>query len=265
MVSRPTKSGPGDPVRAKIGRAEMHLRCLETLIDEFVGTNPYRLALKPVPQRELQPGFQLFVESADPVPEDIGLVAGDFLTNLRASLDYLAWELVKANGGTPNPGTSFPLKEQPPRKPKVLSVSGGVSPAALALIKAAQPYNTPEGGTVHEDRMWILSRLVGIDKHRHLLISAASLQARVIVISGSNLTALAMGEPRVLEADTAITMGWTGTRPIVPEEMDMDVDLTVGVILRKDEPGGGVAICPLFTRLLERVRDEIVPSFAGLR
>ena len=47
-------------------------------------------------------------------------------------------------------------------------------------------------------------------------------------------------------------------------EMDMEIELSTTVSLRDGEPGGGEKLIPLLTQLLERVRDEIIPSFAGM-
>jgi hypothetical protein len=51
------------------------------------------------------------------VPADLNAILGDSIHNLRISLDYLAWQLVKATGGIPTQGqhgsTSFPILDKP--------------------------------------------------------------------------------------------------------------------------------------------------------
>src|SRR5439155_21053237 len=38
-----------------------------------------------------------------------GLIAGDFVHNIRSALDYLAWQLVILNGKRPNSAVQFPI------------------------------------------------------------------------------------------------------------------------------------------------------------
>lgn len=248
----------------------MHLRCLENLIERFRDTKPYVLGVERGPDPDppsVGINYSFVVCSSDPVPAAIGLTAGDFLTNLRGALDHLAWELVLAH--PPNPPdehTAFPIREKPPRASGSgisvpLNVSGGVSTKALALIESAQPYNRPDGGQPQEDRLWILDRLVSIDKHRHLLLTTAGYDRVSFGIYGERHSMPVMDQPLPLEAGAQVSAFFT---PDPSEQVDMDIDLATTVALRKGEPGGGEALDALLLRLLVRVRDEVVPSFDGL-
>jgi len=42
-------------------------------------------------------------------PEDLALIAGDAIHNLRSALDHIAWELVAAGSSEPNHRTQFPV------------------------------------------------------------------------------------------------------------------------------------------------------------
>lgn len=262
---------PRDGVRAKIGRAEMHLRCLEDLLKRFGDTKPYVLGVERESDPDPTVGVNHFfiVRSSDPVPPTIGLVAGDVLTNLRASLDHLAWQLVLADpaSGQPDDHTAFPIKDKAPRAPgsgapAPLRISGGVSAKALARIKDAQPYKTPDGGTPHEDRLWILERLVGIDKHRHLLLTTAGYDRVSVGVYGRRRSTPLMETPIALKEGAYISTFFT---PDLGEQVDVDIDLATTVVVCEGEPGGGQPLSPLLRRLLGRVRDEVVPAFNGLR
>jgi len=243
----------------------MHLRCLEKLVDEFIGSEPYSIAIERWPDPPPQRGYvhyRVFVRDATPVTENIGLTAGDFLTNLRASLDHLAWKLVLASGGKPNEYTAFPVKATPP-KSGFLKISGGVSSDAQTLIEKAQPYSRPDGVDPHEDRLWILERLVGIDKHRHLLLTITAYEGMRITGLYDQSHEFATVEPLTFETDAQI--GVYAIAETHLEQVDVKYDFTTAVYLRKGEPGGDTALIPLFRRLLSRVRDEVVPSFDTLR
>ena len=80
--------------------------------------------------------------AAEPVPARFGLIAGDYLQNLRSVFDYLVWQLILANGQTPHEtNTAFPIcksaavfKEARDRRLQ------GVPDEAVNLIEKLQPY-----------------------------------------------------------------------------------------------------------------------------
>jgi hypothetical protein len=96
-------------------------------------------------------------------------VIGDIAQNLRSALDHVVWQLVLANGGTPKPGgggTQFPILAEETRHGSlaVRTVAGGVSPAALKIIEAAQPYST--AADRYGSAPAIVHHISNTDKHR---------------------------------------------------------------------------------------------------
>ena len=94
---------------------------------------------------------------------------GDIAQNLRSALDHVVWQLVLANGGTPKPGgggTQFPILAEETRHGSlaVRTVAGGVSPAALKIIEAAQPYST--AADRYGSAPAIVRHISNTDKHR---------------------------------------------------------------------------------------------------
>jgi hypothetical protein len=80
------------------------------------------------------------------------------------------WQLVEANGNTPNGGTEFPIFDHPvffndPKtfKAKVRRKVDGASQPAITLIESIQPYNAGY------EPLWIVHRLDIVDKHHVLL------------------------------------------------------------------------------------------------
>jgi hypothetical protein len=113
------------------------------------------------------------------IPDPLALMLGDALYNLRAALDYLAYELVVAAGNEPNSQTAFPIFDTPDeywermgRKVK------GMRQSAIEAINRIQPY---EGGFCHA--LWQLHRLNNIDKHRVLVTIALVNTARTMTPS----------------------------------------------------------------------------------
>jgi hypothetical protein len=146
-------------IRLKIKRADKHIAELQTAILAFKATDPHEVTAKRDPQTR-KPIY--YVHKADPVPEDIALIAGDVIQNLRSAVDHLAYQLVLAAGNTPDIATSFPIfdtsdKYESGKNGKVK----GMDPVAIKAIDAVEPYKGGKG-----DILWRLHRLNNIDKHR---------------------------------------------------------------------------------------------------
>ena len=85
----------------------MHADTFDALGSRLIQSHPYGFTQKMeadgwyrVRWKQLAP--------IDPPLEQFALVFGDILYNLRASLDYIVWQLVEVNGATPTSSTSFP-------------------------------------------------------------------------------------------------------------------------------------------------------------
>jgi hypothetical protein len=106
---------------------------------------------------------------AQPPLEAWGLLVGDTLMNLRATLDYLVYAISYSR----NPGefeddrsTEFTIADSGQsfarRAPRELR---GLPTDASALIEGLQPYHR---SSVEEDPLWLLREMSNIDKHRSL-------------------------------------------------------------------------------------------------
>lgn len=86
---------PLDGARAKILRAEEHLKQLDGERELWLDRGPYALLVKP----DTKPDTYCFelVEIGDP-PTILGVILGDYVHNLRSALDHLVWQFVHLNG-----------------------------------------------------------------------------------------------------------------------------------------------------------------------
>jgi hypothetical protein len=166
-------SHPLDGAHAKLGRAEQHFETLGSEWQAFIDTQPYGLGLK----RDLQAQtVWVFFQILKPIPPQIALIAGDLAQNLRASLDYVAAELVDAHGGD-TMRSQFPMyvKERAfisdvrfrkkSRKPGPLNHVPATSDE-WAFIERLQPYQ--RGDLAKYDPLYALNHLSNRDKHRTL-------------------------------------------------------------------------------------------------
>jgi len=163
-----------DGIRLKIERAKKHIRDLDIAINAFIQEKPYRLGARPHPVAQIQ-HTTLYVDEVNPVHPEITMIMGDAIHNLRSALDHLTWQLVEAGDGTPNKDTYFPIIGDGPKAPEQYASAIGkggipkITPQALKIIQAVQPYVTPD------QTLWLIHQLDIVDKHRLLLTVVAAM------------------------------------------------------------------------------------------
>lgn len=170
---------PLDGARLKIERAKEHLRSFNEEGSRYLSTEPYQLVAKRV-------GDLLTVEVAitSEPPPLLACVVGDFVTNLRAGLDYVAWELfVKFGAQTLSESQkrriSFPIfasatdfADAGSSAQFLNSIYGTAGAAAFTIIESVQPYHAGW------ESLRILNQLVNRDKHRMLLLCTSVVYER---------------------------------------------------------------------------------------
>ena len=115
-------NGPSlEGVFLKLGRAQEHLDTLDAEIGRYFAQKPYMAIREYDPQGNRLAGLSI----TQGPPAYLSLIIGDYLHNARATLDYLAWQLVRASGHKPTPQTKFPIFQHPRAKKKRDSCSSG--------------------------------------------------------------------------------------------------------------------------------------------
>lgn len=164
---------PLEGAYAKVARARENLKELDRKSVAFVAAHPYSIA----PETDSETGQLVGVlrphGQEEPVPVELGVIAGEVGHNLRSALNYLTLRLAEPPVGTgAGDSTQFPIFfDQPGRtykKPvrerfregenKYLY---GVRSPHRALLEKAQPYNGR-----HLQHLAFLAMLNNGDKHR---------------------------------------------------------------------------------------------------
>jgi hypothetical protein len=241
-------------VRAKIERSKKHIRELDSVLKAFFGGNPYLV----VKEHDPNTGNLLFnVRVRSQIPDEVSLISGDILNNLRAALDHLAWQLVEANGSKPGVQTCFPIcKSANEYKAQSAGKVKGMSQGAVDLIDAAKPY---KGGN---DELWLIHDLNRIDKHRLILPVASysggmsiSIDRRVLEFPASIFKRLEDGAALSIITEAARSGG-------LVMKMDNDPQFAFAVTFSEPEILKGKPIVPLFQQMshfVERIVDQFVP------
>jgi hypothetical protein len=252
--------------KLKIERAKCHIRELEAAYQAFSYPNPYNLI------REVDPNtgenvYRIIVQKD--IPIELSTVIGDIVHNLRAVLDYVACDLIRANGDADTTNRGLPIDKRAKRlKPGTVSKIQGVSPKAERLIlrlKACDRWNVP---------MWCLHWLDILDKHNCIVPAAAAvirIQAKVgvpgmFVGPDGNIRLLGPGpdgKPLLVDAGTP-----TQFRQIFPVKNNIevyrspagfqeDVQVAVGIAFHQTGVAEGEPVIETLTQLAKVVERTI--------
>jgi hypothetical protein len=157
-----------DSVEYKFYRSVLHLKEFTVELEKYVQTNPCGMMREPNSPAD-NPTFVFRVRN--PIPARFGLIVGDFLQNLRSTLDYLVWEMVLIEG-KPDKYNMFPICETPEGFKNAIKGKRlrGVPAEAIEIIDALQPYHLAESER-EKSTLLVLDRLANINKHRHVLLT----------------------------------------------------------------------------------------------
>ena len=239
---------PLDGPLAKLQRAEEHIVALDREIATWLLGRPHPIGLTFLGHsEEFQNKFRF--EFREPPPH-AGLVFGDVVTNLRASLDHITWQLALSQCGpdaVPSRRTAFPIQREPDRFRSVaLDALKHVPVAAWDLIECLQPYHGwdwPELGWLRA-----INDLANDDKHRtnHLVAGRVT-----VTDSRTGSTAKI---PHTLRDGDLLSL------KIEPADHDRThlVAAEVGVLF-EDQVIGVAGL----RELAQFVRDGVLPLFSG--
>jgi len=167
--------------RLKLNRARYHLEVLRGELAAFNAGEPYRIAHEPNADGS-EHIFRAKVRKEP--PPFFGIIVGDALQNMRASLEHLAWGLAfRDKGSTPSRFTSFPICRtskaffEVSKKTGTYSYRSGAHKTSeitdvrvKAAIQDLQPYKRRDPD---EDWLFILNELARVDRHQSLSVVGA--------------------------------------------------------------------------------------------
>ena len=209
----------------RIDRAEEHLNAIKGELIAYYESEPGCVKGEFDP-RAATGEWQVKVE---PMPPRLNTLIGEFLHDLRSTLNHLARQLVLENGGIATDKSQFPIFGRAPTTKKqgeqaLPSVHGGISHEARKVIDAAQPYKWGDRYTDHP--LWVLDKLWNIDKHRDILARGGYIQA--------NFRGATSAFSYTSRFDSASE--YEARLTIVPDDPSVDVDAYVTLKVTLSEP-----------------------------
>ena len=165
--------------RLKIKRAKTYIEELRAAESAFFDRNPYEI----VREQDGKTGEYVYrIRVKEAIPCDMGVVIGDVVHNLRAALDQLVCDLVRANRGTVTQTNAFLITgSRETFEARIAKKIAGISAKAERLIRRLKPYERGYGHKTGCAPLYWLDALDDLDKHKGIIpVGAAQTRTSVI-------------------------------------------------------------------------------------
>lgn len=270
----------------KIDRALDHIKALDESIAAWRGDDPYTVREEQGPYvQEGRDGppvhlvnvtrTALVLRIDPPFRAEWSAYIGDAVHNLRSALDHLAFALNSKGYADANDGADLPPAEEQASEFPVIgdedskgntgqgphlfaSASGRnlrhVSDEPRRIIEDVQPYKA--GQKWATDPLWLIHDLDRIDKHRQLVLAAASNPETRIKFweAGGLVVEAVLGIPGPFEDGDELA--WWAIPDSEPKA-DYDLDFTFGVAFGKATPCAGWPVFETLRDLRDYVRFKV--------
>jgi hypothetical protein len=248
---------PFEAPRLKLRRARRHLAELAADVDAFMAREPFRLVVE---EWELNAkvghtSHAWVVRIKEPIPSEFSAVLGDVLHNLRAALDLLACDLVRAKGGDVK-HVYFPFCADPADlnamiKRRGLYIAG---PEAVEAIESLKPY---KGGNT---ALRAIHDLDILDKHQALVpvISGGTSPAAMISFFGNSPTPVLEIASKIDRDGQALMV----MPPVLNIPLGTELPAKWHIMFGSEaDPYGGCEIVPTLSHFADLV-EQVVEYFA---
>jgi hypothetical protein len=255
-----------DGIRAKLERADLHLRALAGEVSAYLDGEPHTYST----DADYNAGsYSIRIAIKSPPPVQLGVTCGDYIHCLRSALDHLiSGEVPKSSNKTGFPihrsGKDFFTEVVTAAWKNENGPLTSLDPegALFAYIQGIQPYRGQDGYA--SKPLWLLRELSNADKHRTILARAASherVKPGTIRFKGTDIdylgeAALVYDQPlvdgaKVLSGQFRVT----GPNPQVQVQGHIPIDIAFGEALVPSKS---------LHRLMDGVREVIDKAFVIL-
>jgi hypothetical protein len=144
--------------KSKLSHATTHIATLKANVHDFFARPIYTTTTE---KCEISRKNLLKIKLIEKIPDQISLIAGDVISNLRASLDHLASSLAIANGKTAT-SVYFPIGND--KNDFLKREQNKFSLPIRDYIRSIEPYEAGKG-----ELIWIINKLEKANKHRNIV------------------------------------------------------------------------------------------------
>jgi hypothetical protein len=244
-------------VGLKINRASEHLLQLHALCEQFSQGETYTPAI----DEACLDSTRIYVLAQHAPPEQISVIVGDVVHNLRSALDHVVWAL----GNPPDPKSCFPIFDtEDGFSRRGVAVLKGTPESTKDAIRRHQPYQL--GADARHHPLWLLHLLSNVDKHRKLsavgsysVAPGAALRER----SGQLVTLPASISQGVLRAGDEIARFPLSRAEVGRRELDLEIQGSTMVTLDEGLEWVNRPLSGVLKEVVLYVRDKVVPDLRG--
>lgn len=176
---------PFEASKLKLERAAEHLQQFDREAVTYLNSKPCAIVVEPFPGGlHAQMGTQSWnARIRKPMPTKLSVLIGDFVHNLRTSLDLLVCDLVRINGKSAAE-VYFPFCASVVDPPRIIRQRKipHAGPDVVTLIESMKPY---KGGNIS---LRVIHDLDVTDKHRALLPILSGVSLPLGKLFGTNLS-----------------------------------------------------------------------------
>jgi hypothetical protein len=243
---------PLDSARLKVERAWQHLDQLNGQMRTFFDAKPVEFLVAPAPDEDRW--YVVYARVRRPIPEQMSLIFGDAVHNLRSALDHLAYQLA-AIGTGPTRQTKWPVFDDEAKFSATgTSYLDGMREQHRTRVTDLQPFKDPDG------LRW-LSLLHGLDiadKH-HVLGRGVTAPTRAdLTVTPGLVEVLAQGSRVEVEDGTEVLRFRVADTTATPE-----VSLRAGFQFAAFFGDAGCRAAPGAISLWSYGVRDIIESFAS--
>jgi len=185
-------------VWAKMRRAAVHYDALTDAAEAYLALPPYQITESYTDDRKILRA----VASIEP-PEELALILGDLVQNLRSALDHLAWSFARTVRDPPSRLTQFPIMRTAPDDFAAVTSVKHIPPAVRDIMEAMQPYRKEDPvGQLIGRQLATLRELSNRDKHQVLLLAQRLVMPKYVVSNAPD------GEQPSVNFDADPDGGW---------------------------------------------------------
>ena len=235
----------------KILRAQEHFEALETVIARWLDPPPYTVTIK----EDVNQGIYLCNIAMHIAPNDIPKILGDFICNLRSSLEHIAWQLSQLPPKRTFTKSElkricFPVFEQRDRAYE--NLRGLFPPAVANVIDDLQPFN--RGAAFPDHPLWQLHKLWNLDKHCVIPVSPTSMEFSFPHSNWQAIARMRVFEDH-LEVRFPLRVAWESPVKFEPK-------VSIKMLFGEADGEGLIVSWVRLREIYDFVRHDAIPRFA---
>jgi hypothetical protein len=243
---------PLESWRLKLARAQEHLDALNAAYKRYTDLDPHAAVTTNNPDTGK---YVMKVSLVERIPVELGLILGDYLQNLRASLDHTIWELSTA----PDERTGFPFYRDEKDFDKAASSKFGTIPdAAKLVLREVQPF---QDAAPADHPLWLLHRLSIEDRHHKLPIltfAADTASYTITRVVGAEVHSIHVRDHGPLEDEAVVASMFIDP----PEGSDVHVEFKLPVVIAFEDERRIIDTAEaIWSYVLNTVVPKLAPFF----